>query len=365
MNRFEPKEFRLSALVQRHAMEMTYDGLARAIAEANLPVKDRKVDRRKLKKIVDRPEEVTLSMRELRALDVYFARHGEGLADKPIFERVGILESLVENKEVTFLIGSTPREKERRNDLSRWDTRSLAALLHDLGRNSNRLQYRIEDVLQLQPDKETKVSSQDWYRLIKKPDGPSLISIGSPRACLASEVMLAEIFALKPFKKPDPFSKRSPFHFVWSPDASSEFPSSFTLRGEDLASLDPKISELVCSSKSWAFHWRKKVFEVKRNADRDSMFGVIVAQRRSSGQVWLVCAGITGPATLAASQLVRDVAIALPRPESPDAHGHPIVAPVIAEVGRRQTKQKGDNRILTKQGFYQKPLVLRLDANAG
>ena len=62
---------------------------------------------------------------------------------------------------------------------------------------------------------------------------------------------------------------------------------------------------------------------------------MICAQRRPGGQIWLLFAGLTGPATLAAAQAVEDVRATIPRCE-PGECSPVIWAPIEATV-RRET----------------------------
>ena len=355
----EIKEFRLSTLIRRRAESgRGYEKLARDIEAANAGYPDRKVDRRKLKKLAEDPENSVLSMRELRALDAFFSPLGEGLGDKPIFEKQRILESMSEVGEVTFMLGSTPRQ-DQRNDLSRWDARSMACLLHDLGRCGAPLRYEINDVLRTSPVNVRKLNSQDWHQVIHKEDGPSLISIGSPRACQATEIILAEMFNVAPFEKPTMHTERLPFHFVWSPDVANNFASSFTISGEDLKSLDLRLAKEVMSNTAWAFKLgSEKPFRYPRKSQEwPNMYGVIVAQRRKGGQVWLVVAGISGPTTHAAAQMVKSITHALPRADKRGEHGPPLWVAVAADVKMVPGRKQGDNRVISNVSLVGDPKI--------
>ena len=91
----------------------SYDRLAIEIAAVNRPADEHKlnrhkVDRRKLKKIAQQ-EKVSLSPDELEALNTYLIGFGKGLA--AIFGQPSIVKSLVETGQVTFLLGSRPRDE--------------------------------------------------------------------------------------------------------------------------------------------------------------------------------------------------------------------------------------------------------------
>ena len=89
-NRDKPV-FRMARVLKRHKQELKgYSRLANAIREANRGSSKNPVDRRKLKRIVDH-QDVSLSTRELIALDTYLTRFGEGFAYKPLLEKRSIL----------------------------------------------------------------------------------------------------------------------------------------------------------------------------------------------------------------------------------------------------------------------------------
>ncbi|MGC8989236.1 MAG: hypothetical protein ACP5MD_03855 [Verrucomicrobiia bacterium] len=120
------------------------------------------VDRRTLEKLVKNPEKVNISLRMLKALEAYFASKGMSLKSVPIFIKPYLIDSLVEQKRITFFLGSKPRPGTHRNDISRWDTRSLARLISRVSGFEVHMDYDIEDVLLETPMDEKAAARTDW-----------------------------------------------------------------------------------------------------------------------------------------------------------------------------------------------------------
>ena len=143
------KTLRLAGVIQREIVRVgNAHRLARLINDANAVAHTGlTVGRRTLSRLARGGESARLTLKLLRALDVYLAPLGEGLQDRPVFDKKGILECLVETRNISFLLGSKPRPQARRNDLSRWDTRSMAELLREASRFDVHMDFEIEDVL--------------------------------------------------------------------------------------------------------------------------------------------------------------------------------------------------------------------------
>ena len=358
------RNLRLTALI---AKEIKKAGspyrLARKIDQANIDAgTGLEISHRTLRKIAERPETVSLTLNVLTALDAYFAPLGESLQEKPIFEKKGILECLVEKRKVSFLLGSRPRLAARRNDLSRWDTRSLAELLSQACRFDMHVDYEIEDVILSTPMNAQKAAAEKWHQVLAD-DTRSLVAIGSPRACLASEVMLARMFGATAFQAPVPSvaaKNQMPFFFAWPPHLSRHLRSAFALSWRELKALDEPAAQAVMQNKASAFVSNSKVYTVAVGGNQWEMYGVIVAQRRSAGNVWLVISGLTGPATYAAATLVKKVDAELPMTKGKDSTI--LWLPVRAIINADQTrKHLGDNRdvdsveAMSEPQFWQKP----------
>jgi hypothetical protein len=285
---------RMARVLQREfesQRRKSYSGLANLIAEANAGHEDRKIDRRKLKRLID-GEAVSLTLSELLALDAFLTPLGEGLSDKPLFERPTLVRSLVENAHVTLVLGAYARAEHRRNDLSRWDVRSMVHVLRAIEKLRSGTQVDVDDVLSEAEAPETPPCLGE--------SGPSVCSIGSPRACHATEIMLAEMFGVKPFEQDS--THPVPFRFVWSPKASVPRASSFQTSIERIRSLDAELaSDLLSDKARGVLQVEDRLYPDRSGPDvqRWISHGIVAVQRRANGHVWMACAGLTGPATYA------------------------------------------------------------------
>jgi hypothetical protein len=351
--------FRLVGVIKREIEQVgNPNRLARLINQANaLAHTDLEVDRRTLSALAEGGENVRLTLNLLRALDVYLAPKGEGLRDRPVFEKKGILECLVETRNLSFLLGSKPRREARRNDLSRWDTRSMAELLREASRFNVHMDFETEDVLWKTPMDNRRAQAEPWHRLLGD-SRRSLVAIGAPLANHASEVLLSKLFGVEPFVPPTVqmlVSAPLPFYFAWPPKSTGRYRSAFGLTWRELAVFDARVAESVRRNRSSAFVMGKKVYAVDMNACRWMMYGVIAAQRRSAGNVWLVVSGLTGPATHAASELVKLVGPELPSTPGEDS---PVLwAPIRAVVSYDRSRHLGDNREVESPRFVGKPRI--------
>jgi hypothetical protein len=301
------------------------------------------IDRRALQDIVEGNDR-RFSFEQLEALDRYIgSRQRFRLAD--VFESTAVMRALVAQNHVRVLIGSQPRSDVKRTDLSRWD----ALAMHDLFRHINRVSGKVlvdfEDVMFLGPENATKaeawrrtIEQTDWYRSLAE-DGPSVVSLGSQRACLASEVALSKMFGVVPFAKSHSVAQKLPFCFIWPSDQQNRLPSAFSRGPESLGKST--VAKLVRENKAWAFQVHNDVYRSNRFVEQSKTYGILAAQRRRGGSIWLVVAGLNGPGTYAASTHLNSPGFSLPLGD----HGKdsPVVwIAVEADVELRQ--RAGDDR---------------------
>jgi hypothetical protein len=319
-----------------------------AIANANAPVRG-DIHPQALARLAHQPHKVRLSLHNLIALDNYLAPLGEGLHDRPLFDRQGIIECLVERPSVLFLVGAKPRERERRNDLSPWDTRAAAELVGQIYRRSANAHYEIQDVL-LRPNlKLAELRSDSWYAALEDPTR-SIVSIGSSRANLASEVMLARMFREEAFATParEVVAKRSlPFCFLWPQKLLRGYRSAFASTVESVAGVDPAVRQLLKQQAS-GFLQGKILKPIPRNAKRYESYAVVVAQRQATGQVWVVICGESGPVTYAAAKRIGE--IQEPLPQSTPARPEVLWMPLSATI-RFDAASLGDRRSVEPAKF--------------
>ncbi|MCL4178284.1 MAG: hypothetical protein KJ072_11165 [Verrucomicrobia bacterium] len=348
--------FRLSEVINKKIKEIgNVHRLSRLIEEANANAEVKgKIAPRTLRKLAFAPEGVGLTLSNLIALDNYLAPIGEGLHDKPIFERRGILEYLVEKPQVTFLVGAKPRIRERRIDLSWWDTRSAAELVGQIRRVNPAVHYDIVEVLLRTPVRPARLTADPWHRWLEAEDC-SVVAIGSPRANLASEIMLAQMFGVRPFVKPsltflDP--KRGPFAFVWPRPLMQGWRSAFALGAEDLPPKSRHLATQVRRNRSGAFVIGTRILPIPRGHRNYTTYGVIVAQRRPNGRVWAVILGESGPATYAMATKVREINAELP--VSSQTAPKVLWAPIEAQI-RTTASSIGDHRQVKSASFLEPP----------
>lgn len=216
------------------------------------------------------------------------------------------------------------------------------------------IDYDIEDVLLETPMDEKAAARTDWYKILDD-STRSLVAIGSAKACHASEVMLARMLGVEPFASA--LGKNGsrlcvPFAFVWHRMPPGRFRSSFCLTHRELKRMGSGIEAVDLGG-------RKRLAEKKSSAlifniDRCraelvpvgktewDAYGTIVAQRRAGGNVWVVLAGITGPATYAAAELLNCIRGELPRQE-PNG-GMVLIQPIVVTIKIDRDCKVGDNR---------------------
>ncbi len=340
---------RLAALLRRDYDRVgSYLAMEKAITKLTQTI----VDRRKLQQIVDHTS-VAITFAQLEALDRYLSEHYRApLAT--LFECPNALGSLVARGQVRILLGSQPRRDERRIDLSRWDTRAMHEVFVGINKISGSVRLDVVDGVYTPPAKAETCAElgmrQGWGDAFTD-DGPSLIGIGSPRANLAAEVMLADMFGVRPFCRPE---EPLPFGFVWSPVKGKQQSSAFAA-----AAPDSQLAKAVAAGKKWALLIRGRPHPLDLFVPRSTTYGVLAVQRRRGGQVWMVLAGLSGPGTYAAAQFVGDAKLRVPASVGGE-HSSVCWMTVRAEVEARATP--GDDRevvrveSLTPSEVWDRPL---------
>ncbi len=339
--------FRLATVIREMRDKYgNYSKLAKEIQLANNAAAA-PVDRRKLSRIANSDASVTFDLDELRALDRFLAPHGEGLAENPLLERRALLSTLAAKDAVMMLLGSYPSE-EQHNDVSRWDVRALSALQGELGQLHPSTQPRINDVL-LRKEIATSRRERAHFQGYLADAELSICSIGASRSNPASEVALARMFGVRPFVPPKTRRRRPlPFHFIWSPKALKFYPSAFALEAADMTEDYPDRAQEIEDEQEWALEVEGEIYSVPRTrrAKTWSSYGIVAAQRRESGQVWVVVAGLSGPATFGAALAVVQQQTA-PLPESlPGVQTSRICWSLIETTVTVNDMMPGDSRMV-------------------
>jgi hypothetical protein len=280
-------------------------------------------------------------------LDTYFRHIGKLVHEPPLLAHPSLISTLVRTPRVHFFHGAKPRPKERRVDVSCWDLDAGAHVLTAASRACARCEFDIDHVLWHSPASRHTIRAEPWLRLLDD-DQHSLVSIGSPLASLSSEVMRARMFGVEPFQTPAAEAAlRLPFWYCWAPRVAGKFRSGFALTPKELQALNPDIARRVAANQSNAFGLDGNVSEVPRTGRSWRMLGMVAAQRRPAGNLWMVLSGLAGPATCAAARVVAEIHAFVPW----EAHrASPVVlAPVIAQVREGPANPaRGDIRELEK-----------------
>lgn len=325
-----------------------YVALAAAVTAANKKGRDASdvIDRRKLKKIVERDPGLVLSMSELHFLDRYLEPLGLGLAYISIFDRPNVLESIADaDYPVTFVLGSKPSDDYGLH-LSHWDVMALAEIQRGVNRFSPGVLFDIRDVLLHGDVKNARRSVHHgrWVKLLDE-DGPSLVCLGSGRANHAAEAILCKMCGVETFDAKASAKVGLPFHFVWPEERDHNFPSAFNRSPSD-AGLTRSEERSVKGGASALATAKGNFVDTLNRSHRGVCFGVCAAQRRSNGQIWVVFAGVSGAATHATALLAGRLAFNLR--SKPTGENSPVLwAVVAASLSRDQRRAAGNFLIVT------------------
>lgn len=338
--------FRLGRVLARQKdHEGSYSKLEASIAavwrEHMGPTSRPVIERRKLAALAEHADDpttsVTISTRQLRALDLYLERWGEGLAHRPLFSRPSLVRELADGGEVVFLVGS--KVHDGRVDLSQWDVQAVAELQRGMNRATTTVRYDLLDVLlEEEPDAARGYADESWAHVLDD-HGPSVVCVGSPRAVHAAEVMLSRFAGLDPFLPSPAHDEAIPFHFVRpAVEEEAPVPSRFVWHADDIRSFDATAAAEVDKGAHALCLGRRVLLadRLDRGLDRVRTFGIFAAQRRSPGRVWTVVAGLTGAATHACAQVLAGLRASLPADGAgPSAVLWGAVEAVVEEDPRR------------------------------
>jgi hypothetical protein len=267
---------------------------------------------------------------------------------------------------VVFLLG-VRAQKDFRNDIIAWDARSMARITKDLNDVDFEGDFEFEEVPFKARPRVDDLRSHEWFNQLGQSE-TALISIGSPRANLASEYLLAQMFGREPFRAPHFENGRPaglPFAFAWPPAASEHIESCCAISERELRILKEPWARAVASEKASALlinapalrtiaqavpaattSWIP-VPRVPPKSQAWDMYATIVAQRRDKGQIWVVLCGISGPATHAAAIQLKNIEAALPAVER--GHGEVMWGVIKVKMTFKPSTSPtgvGDDRIL-------------------
>ena len=313
-----------------------------------------RVNRRLLQKLRTGSPTVGLTLETCIALETYFRQTGKIVHEPPLLAYPGLIATLVRVRHVHLLYGAKPRPKERRLDVSCWDLDAGAYVLTAASRACARCEFGIAHVLWNKSASLRTAQAEPWYHLLEA-DEDSVVSIGSPMASLSTEVMLAKMFGVAPFQTPVTEAARQlPFWYCWAPITAGKFRSAFALTAAELSTFAPDTAGRVRANQSHAFGLEGKIHEVRRNGTAWRMHGIVAAQRRANGNLWLVISGLAGPATCAAAKLVSEIQAFLPW--QPRQVSRVLWVPILAQVKEGPAPHsRGDIRELEHVEFAGPP----------
>ena len=369
-----PKTRLARVLLEQRKRLGSYDRIAEQISRA---CEGEGIDRRKLKKLAEGGD-VTLKISELARMDAYLSQIGEGLTQKPLFEAPGILQALGESGDVALLYGSYPHPDVKRTDLVHWDIRSAATLTRDIQRFGQGTHLRMHDIFNREGEEIT--GKESWFELLED-DGPSVVSIGSPRACPATEAILAKMFDKDIGRTPVFPQTPLPFYLVWPSNKKRSLRSSFSIPPRGFETYDKEnnlgfledhdaLGGLLTTEKFYCDRKIRKMESTNRGTEerdaentsqqtvveRSTSHGIIAAQRRPNGRLWLVLSGLSGPATYACAKLLQSVLVALPSPGR-TGEPSPVMWLVVSAsiLWKDSESMPGDARVLTGQQLVGDP----------
>jgi hypothetical protein len=343
-------ELRLTKLIREKTEgknKIALNHLLKEINEANIKAgRTILVNYALLKKLKEGDPSVGVTRTMLIAFSLYWPE----LTQQPAFVMPGIYEALVATPKVIFMLGAKPRTAERRNDISHWDALSLAELLTRCSKKDLKHEFEIRYGLWHATVNPKTIPTEAWYNVLEE-DQSSVVSIGSPLVSLSSEVMLARMMGVDPFIGPHfKLGNQVPFFFAWRWKAAGKFQSAFGLSPQELQSFDPKIANEVRRNRASAFVLEGTAHSVAAKGKSWVMHGIIAAQRRAAGNVWLVVSGLAGPATYAAALKVKDIVEELPWSMSQPSRV--LWVPVKVQVlARENVRHGGDIREIGSAEF--------------
>ncbi len=333
-----PLRVRFAELICEKASMLSYKGLSEEIKKYH--PRRKTIERRKLSQLAKKMP-VSLTLDELDALDTYLYRT-EGFGLESLFPE-HVLKSLLRPGKVKILLGTRPIAGGGRIiGVSKWDMLAMARVYNYMMQPGPTVDVDIVDVhledrmlTDLDPDTyEQKFAGAEWYQVLKGSENASVVSIGSSRSSLASEIMLAEMFGIRPFDLNSDKTKL-PFYFYWDFRSPYVPSSSFACDVPTEMRRDNQEEEvfglkLADRDPFWVY---RPAGDCRGKTRKWQTFGVIAAQRRAGGQLWVVIAGLTAVGTLGAAYQLLAMETA---PRAQLGQNSPVRW-CVASVGAEQT----------------------------
>lgn len=360
------QKLRLSEILKEKRTELgSFEALAKAINDAGSGAG---VDRRKLQRLValagqdlkaediaKSDNDVNLRISELIALNAFLSPTGDGLAAHPIFDQPIILAALTERSELVFLHAAQPNDRRQSTEVSVWDVRCQAEIMNSVNAYRANIGTTMQEVMNREPKKRSDGEIGGWEKWLDDDRDASIVCIGSPRACRASERMLAKMFKVEAFERPMRAEESLPFYFMWG-RGSDTFVSRFAGDAKSVERLDSQLASAIRKNPRTAMGLRvgDTVHPVRIGGENWKDYGIIAAQRRRNGQLWLALCGLTGPTTFAAAKAVKSLVNVIP--QNPVGKNSAVQWAVV-EADIEKTDMPGDARRVVRQKIIDGPKV--------
>ena len=125
--------------------------------------------------------------------------------------------------------------------------------------------------------------------------------------------MLARMFGVQPFVSPQfKTGRQIPFFYGWMPKMAGSFRSAFGVTWRELKADHPLVSARLKNNQAAAFILDGVPHGVPTEGSTWTMHGLIAAQRRAAGNIWMVISGLAGPATYGTAKMVKRITAELP-----------------------------------------------------
>jgi hypothetical protein len=311
-------------------------------------------------------DEIPLSLSEIRALHEFLVQKGRGGFGTLLGGRT-LLGSVAARGKVMFILPSKAIESSTVpvTAVIYWDLHAMMEIIAALQRINPTIQIMIEVQEEGERpgepgDRSSFFEKQPWYKHLTGVDAPSLICIGSPRANHASEILLTQMYGGEPFSESDGLGTPPPFRFYWRPE--SKLASNFAAREGDLGRVKWEVKdgtgweELKGRDRLSALlvrmtggDWKGLPLAYDQGTPEWETHGIVAAQRREGGQIWIVAAGLEGPASRGVS---RQLSSLKPFPiDSPDPASKPVQYVMSFKVNNNPY-MKSNNRDSRELGTY-------------
>lgn len=283
-----------------HAERRSFSSLAKAT----------KVSRHKLKAIAD-GENIPLYLSELYDLDRWLSFYNLDLLVKP----TSVFRAMASCHEVQFLIPYYFDEARQRQTSSHFDVLAMAEMVQQLAHTPSPPDTSVTHV---------SVDEDNAPPLQSASPNTAVVIVGSLRAYDICGVVLEKMFF-----EDRAVHGRPPFGFVWpSWPPANRRPSHFALDASEI--ISSRVRGLLAGEKgrpgAWGFvyqsgselkevavctnrtHGHREDFPASNTPGRVKWesYGVLAAQWRKR-QLYVVCAGMSGPDTLAIAQSLKDL----------------------------------------------------------